>query len=70
MRVLAENRLAEVEMIKRRFLEGKEGMEPVDRNDLLKRVREGSVTVLDVRPTEEYRCRPHPGGPVCATKEA
>jgi len=54
MRVLAENRLADVEQINRRFLEGKEGMEPVDRNDLLERVRQGAVTVLDVRPTEEY----------------
>lgn len=50
MRVLAENRLAEVEMINRRFLEGRESMEPVDRSDLLKRVKECAVTVLDVRP--------------------
>lgn len=55
MRVLAEKRLAEVEQIKRRFLEGRDGMEPVDGNDLLRRVREGSVTVLDVRPEEEYQ---------------
>jgi rhodanese-related sulfurtransferase len=61
MRVLAENRLAEVEMITRRFLEGREGMEPVDRNDLLKRVRQGTVTVLDVRPAEEYRAGHIPG---------
>lgn len=61
MRVLAENRLAEVEMIKRRFLDGKEGMEPVNRNDLLKRVVEGGVTVLDVRPVEEYRAGHIPG---------
>ena len=61
MRVLAENRLAEVEMIKRRFLEGREGMEPVDRGDLLKRVKVGSVTVLDVRPLEEYRAGHIPG---------
>lgn len=54
MRVLAENRLAEVDMINRQFLEGKEGMEPVDRKDLLKRVRNGAVTVLDVRPKDEY----------------
>ncbi|MGD8290746.1 MAG: metalloregulator ArsR/SmtB family transcription factor [Desulfobacterales bacterium] len=54
MRVLAENRLAEVDMINRRFLEGKEGMEPVDRKDLLKRVKSGAVTVLDVRPRDEY----------------
>jgi rhodanese-related sulfurtransferase len=61
MRVLAENRLAEVEQIKRQFLEKREGMEPVDRLALLKRVREGEVTVLDVRPVEEYRAGHIPG---------
>ena len=61
MRVLAEHRLAEVDMIKRRFLEGKEGMEPVNRDVLLKRVVEGEVTVLDVRPAEEYRAGHIPG---------
>ena len=61
MRVLAEDRLAEVEMIKRRFLEGRNGMEAVDRNDLLKRVKDGSVTVLDVRPVDEYRAGHIPG---------
>lgn len=61
MRVLAEHRLAEVEMINRRFLEGKVGMEPIDKNDLLKRVKDGAVTVLDVRPVEEYRAGHIPG---------
>jgi len=61
MRLLAENRLAEVDMIKRRFLEGKQGMEPVNRDDLLQRVVAGDVTVLDVRPTEEYRSGHIPG---------
>lgn len=54
MRVLAEKRLAEVEQIKRRFLAGRDGMDPVDGEDLLRRVKDGSVTVLDVRPEEEY----------------
>ncbi len=61
MRLLAEKRLAEVDMIKRRFLAGKEGMEPVNRHDLIKRVMEGDVTVLDVRPVEEYRSGHIPG---------
>ncbi|MBW2200555.1 MAG: metalloregulator ArsR/SmtB family transcription factor [Deltaproteobacteria bacterium] len=61
MRVLAENRLAEVEMIKRRFLEVREDMEPVNRNNLLKRVIDAAVTVLDVRPVEEYRAGHIPG---------
>jgi rhodanese-related sulfurtransferase len=61
MRVLAENRLTEVEMIKRQFLAGREGMEPVDRKDLLKRVEDGAVTVLDVRPKTEYLSGHIPG---------
>lgn len=61
MRVLAESRLAEVEQAKRQFLEGKEGMEPVDREALIKRVRDGAVTVLDVRPIEEYQAGHIPG---------
>jgi rhodanese-related sulfurtransferase len=36
-------------------------MEPVDRNILLQRVREGAVTVLDVRPEDEYRAGHIPG---------
>jgi rhodanese-related sulfurtransferase len=55
MRSLAESRLAEVEQISRRFLAGRKGLEPVQARDLLQRVREGRVTVLDVRPAEEYR---------------
>ena len=55
MRSLAESRLAEVEQITRRFLAGRDGMEPVEARDLLRRVREGRVTVLDVRPADEFR---------------
>jgi rhodanese-related sulfurtransferase len=69
MRILAENRLAEVEQIKRRFLEGREGMEPVDRDALLKLVREGGVTVLDVRPVEEYKAGHIPGALSLPLKE-
>ncbi len=69
MRVLAENRLAEVEQIKRQFLEGREGMEPVDREALLKHVREGAVTVLDVRPSEEYKAGHIPGAISIPLKE-
>lgn len=61
MRVLAENRLAEVEQIKRHFLEGRAGMEPVNREALLDRVKKNAVTVLDVRPPEEYRAGHIPG---------
>ena len=69
MRVLAEGQFAEVEQIKRRFLEGREGMEPVDRKALLKLVREGAVTVLDVRPVEEYNAGHIPGALSIPLKE-
>jgi len=69
MRVLAESRLAEVEQIKRRFLKGREGMEPVDRKALLELVRKEAVTVLDVRPVEEYNAGHIPGAISIPLKE-
>jgi rhodanese-related sulfurtransferase len=55
LRNLAETRLTEVREITREFLADRQGLEPVDRDALLTRVRQGVVTVLDVRPVEEYR---------------
>ncbi len=69
MRVLAESRLAEVEQIKRRFLEGRAGMEPMDRDAFLELVREGAVIVLDVRPVEEYNAGHIPGALSIPLKE-
>jgi rhodanese-related sulfurtransferase len=69
MRVLAESQLAEVDQIKRRFLEGREGMQPVDREALLDLVREEAVTVLDVRPVEEYNAGHIPGALSIPLKE-
>ena len=61
LRALAESRLAEVERVTREFLEQRGMMEPVDRTELLDRVRRGKVTVLDVRPREEYEAGHVPG---------
>jgi rhodanese-related sulfurtransferase len=61
MRMLAERRLAEIEWITRRFLEGRQGLEPVDRGQLLERVRNHGVVVIDVRPSEEFRAGHIPG---------
>jgi rhodanese-related sulfurtransferase len=69
MRVLAERELAEVEHLKRQFLDGKEEMEPVNRDALIQRVREGTVIVLDVRPTEEYLAGHIPGAISIPLKE-
>jgi rhodanese-related sulfurtransferase len=61
LRRLGEKRLAEVEHITRTFLDGRGALERVDRAALLARVKRGDVTVLDVRPVEEYRAGHIPG---------
>jgi len=61
LRRLAERRLTEVECITRDFLRDKGQLEPVDQGQLLQRVQEGSVTVLDVRPEDEYQSSHLPG---------
>jgi rhodanese-related sulfurtransferase/DNA-binding MarR family transcriptional regulator len=61
LRTLAEARLFEIEQITRTFLESKSALEPVDRSHLVERVRSGEVTVLDVRPPEEYQAGHIPG---------
>jgi DNA-binding transcriptional ArsR family regulator len=55
LRGLAEARLAEVEQITRDYFQQRGAMEPVESDELLRRVRAGEVTVLDVRPSIEYR---------------
>ena len=61
LRGLAESRLAEIERITRTFLVERGALEPVARDLLLERVRGGEVTVLDVRPREEFAAGHIPG---------
>jgi rhodanese-related sulfurtransferase len=61
LRGLAESRLVEVEHVAREYFEERGAMEAVDGDELLRRVRRGEVTVLDVRPAEEYRAGHIPG---------
>ena len=61
LRGLAESRLLEIEQVTREFLQARGGMEPVDRDALVARVRSGAVTLLDVRPEEEFRAGHLPG---------
>ncbi len=61
LRGLAESRLAEVERVTREFLEARGAMERVAGEELLRRVKSGEVTVIDVRPPDEYRAAHLPG---------
>jgi rhodanese-related sulfurtransferase/DNA-binding transcriptional ArsR family regulator len=61
LRDVAETRLAEVSKTTREFLADNALLEPVDEAALRKRVTNGEVTLLDVRPPEEYEAAHIPG---------
>ncbi len=54
LRNLAASRLAEVDRLVADYLTSKDGLEPVATAELMDRADAGLVTVLDVRPQEEY----------------
>ncbi len=61
LRAVAQRHVADVERLVNTYLTVKDSLEPVPRAELLARVREGLVTVLDVRPPEEYAAGHVPG---------
>jgi rhodanese-related sulfurtransferase/predicted transcriptional regulator len=54
LRGVAGRHVADVEKLVNTYLTVKDDLEPLPRQELLERVRDGLVTVLDVRPPEEY----------------
>lgn len=58
---VAEQNLAEVDRIVHGYFNDRDAMEPVSREDLLQRSRDGVVTVLDVRPADEFAMGHLPG---------
>lgn len=61
LRLVAEHRVAEVERLVRLWLAHRDELEPVPAREVLERARKGLVTVLDVRPPEEYAAGHLPG---------
>lgn len=61
LRSVAERHLADVDRLVSSYLSVKDDLEPIPREELLSRVREGLVTVIDVRPPEEYAAGHVPG---------
>lgn len=69
MRTVAETHNAEIERLLRSYLRTRDELEPIPRRELLARVREGVVTVVDVRPPEEYAFGHVPGAVNVPLKE-
>jgi len=61
LRNVAERHLADVQQLVNSYLTVKDDLEPVPATELLDRVRDGLVTVLDVRPSEEFQSGHVPG---------
>jgi len=58
---VTEHNVAELERVVQRYYRGRDGLEPVSRDELKARLRKGSVVVLDVRPADEYAAGHVPG---------
>lgn len=61
LRRVGEARLLEVRQVTEAFLRERGALERTDNETLLERVRRGEVTVLDVRPTDEFLAGHIPG---------
>ena len=61
LRKIAEARSAEVERVVRGYFDDRDALEAVSRRELLDRLAAGVVTVLDVRPEDEFALGHLPG---------
>jgi rhodanese-related sulfurtransferase len=58
---VGERNLAEVSRIMTDYFHARDALEPVSRTDLISRLRDGLVTILDVRPEDEFALGHLPG---------
>jgi ArsR family transcriptional regulator len=61
LRRIAERNVAEVDRVVRSYFQNRDALEPVSREELLRRSRAGEVTILDVRPEDEFALGHLPG---------
>lgn len=61
LRATTERHATEVDKIVSEYFTKQDSLEALSRNELLKRTKEGLVTVLDVRPADEYESGHVPG---------
>ena len=53
--LVGERNVAEVERVMASYFRARDAMEPISRRELMARLRDELVTVLDVRPEDEFR---------------
>jgi rhodanese-related sulfurtransferase len=58
---LSRTRLAEVQQVAQLYLDGRDALEPVTLTELRRLMRDDGVTVIDVRPRDEYEAGHIPG---------
>jgi rhodanese-related sulfurtransferase/DNA-binding transcriptional ArsR family regulator len=61
LRTIAERNLAEVDRVIRSYFNERDSLQPMSRQELLAKSRAGVVTVLDVRPPDEFALGHVPG---------
>lgn len=61
LRHVGEARLAEVDQLLRTYITARDDLEPIPATELLQRAEDGLITVLDVRPAEEFAAGHLPG---------
>ena len=61
LRRIAERNLAEVDRVVRTYFNDRDSLEAISRADLMDRMKAGLVTVLDVRPEDEFALGHLPG---------
>lgn len=58
---VGERNVAEIDRVKTDYFRARDSLEPVSREDLVSRLHEGLVTVLDLRPEDEFAIGHLPG---------
>jgi rhodanese-related sulfurtransferase/DNA-binding HxlR family transcriptional regulator len=61
LRHVAEHAIASMERVIRAYFRERDQLEPVAASELVRRLREGSVVLIDVRPEDEYELGHLPG---------
>jgi rhodanese-related sulfurtransferase len=54
LRRTAEARLTELDAVVRDYMVGRDDFEPISRDELVRRLKAGTATLIDVRPLDEY----------------